>query len=264
MPFFRPALIFPVPDAWFPVRLSRFCLFSSPVCFRSLLPASLPQPFHRCSGILRLLQLPFPTRPCVRSLSAFLSVRVSLPLPFVSSGSLPFCFHPASFPQQFFRFAPVRLGLCYLVSVSSFPCFKLPPHSGFHSAVPFSVPLFRFPSSVPPAPSCLRFLWLSGSAPHFLPPLGFSPWFVSLLRSAFRRPLSVSLVRFPPDSVLGSPALLFAASDPRLTVASTCACLPSRVQTFPLASFFPFVSSGSAFPRFRLRGFPLRFPPRPP
>ena len=115
-PFFRPDQIFPVPHDWFPIRVSRFCLFSSPVCSLSLFPASLPQPFHRCSGILRFLQLPLPVRPCVRSLR----------------------FHPASSPPLSFPFAPVRLGLRYSVSVSSFPCFKLPPHSGFHSAVPLS------------------------------------------------------------------------------------------------------------------------------
>ena len=137
-PFFRPDQIFPVPHDWFPVRVSRFCLFSSPVCSLSLFPASLPQPFHRCSGILRFLQLLFPVRPCVRSLR----------------------FHPASLPPLSFPFAPVRLGLRYSVSVSSFPCFKLPPHSGFHSAVSLSVPprLLRFPSFVTPGSSNLRFL----------------------------------------------------------------------------------------------------------
>ena len=243
-PFFRPDQIFPVPHAWFPVHVSRFCLFSSPVCSLSLFPASLPQPFHRCFGILRLLQLPFPIRPYVRSLR----------------------FHPASFPPQSFRFAPVRLGLRYSISASSFPCFKLPPHSGFHSAGPLSVPprLLRFPSFVPPGSSDLRFLRSSAPAPRSPLPLSRFLRFVFLPRSSSRRPLSVSLVRFPPDLVLGSPALPFTASGPRLTVASSCACLPSRVQAFPLASFFPFVSSGSAFPRFRLHGFPLRFPPRPP
>ena len=124
--FFRPRQIFLFLTAWFPVRSLRFCLFSSPVCSLSLFPASLPQPFHRCFGILRFLQLLFPIRPCVRSLR----------------------FHPASLPPLSFPFAPVRLGLRYLVSVSSFPCFKLPPHSGFHSAVHVlrspSSPLDRF------------------------------------------------------------------------------------------------------------------------
>ena len=124
--FFRPRQIFLFLTDWFPVRYLRFCLFSSPVCSLSLFPASLPQPFHRCFGILRFLQLLFPIRPCVRSLR----------------------FHPASLPPLSFPFAPVRLGLRYLVSVSSFPCFKLPPHSGFHSAVHVlrspSSPLDRF------------------------------------------------------------------------------------------------------------------------
>ena len=142
-PFFRPDQIFPVPCAWFPVRISRFCLFSFPVCSLSLFPASLPQPFHRCSGILRFLQLLFPVRPCVRSLR----------------------FHPAPFQTQSFRFAPVRLGLRYSISASSFPCFKLPPHSGFHSAVPLSGPprFLRFPSFVTPsAPAFVS----SGSLPQ--------------------------------------------------------------------------------------------------
>ena len=54
-PFFRPDQILPVPRAWFPVRVSRFCLFSSPVCSLSLFPASLPQPFHRCSRPVRVV-----------------------------------------------------------------------------------------------------------------------------------------------------------------------------------------------------------------
>ena len=120
-PFFRPDQIFLFLTDWFPVRYLRFCLFSFPVCSLSLFPASLPQPFHRCSGILRFLQLLLPVRPCVRSLR----------------------FHPASFRPLSFPFAPVRLGLRYLVSVSSFPCFKRPPHSGFHSAVH----VLRSPSS---------------------------------------------------------------------------------------------------------------------
>ena len=120
-PFFRPDQIFLVPRAWFPVHVSRFCLFSSPVCSLSLFPASLPQPFHRCSSFLPVLPFHPLVRPCVRSLR----------------------FHPASFPPLSFPFAPVRLGLRYLVSASSFPCFKLPPHSGFHSAVH----VLRSPSS---------------------------------------------------------------------------------------------------------------------
>ena len=125
-PFFRLDQIFPVPHDWFPIRVSRFCLFSFSVCSLSLFPASLPQPFHRCFSFLPVLPFHPLIRPCVRSLR----------------------FHPASLPPLSFPFAPVRLGLRYLVSVSSFPRFKLPPHSGFHSAVHVlrspSSPLDRF------------------------------------------------------------------------------------------------------------------------
>ena len=215
-PFFRPDQIFLFLTDWFPVRSLRFCLFSFSVCSLSLFPASLPQPFHRCFGILRFLQLPFPIRPCVRSLR----------------------FHPGFL--QSFRFAPVRLGLRYLVSVSSFPCFKLPPHSGFHSAVPLSGPprLLRFPSFVTPGSSNLRFLQSSIPAPRSPLPLSRFLRFVFLLRSPSRRPLSVPLVRFASDLVLGSAALLFTAPGFASQLLLPFACLPSRVQAFPLASFF--------------------------
>ena len=146
---FRPRQIFLFLTDWFPIRSLRFCLFSFPVCSRSLFPDSLPQPFHRCSSFLPVLPFHPLVRPCVRSLR----------------------FHPASFPPLSFPFAPVRLGLRYSVSVSSFPCFKLPPHSGFHSAAPLSVPprLLRFPSFDPPGSSNLRFLRSSLPAPHFFP-----------------------------------------------------------------------------------------------
>ena len=233
--FFRPRQIFLFLTDWFPVRYLRFCLFSSPVCSLSLFPASLPQPFHRCFGILRFLQLLFPVRSCVRSLR----------------------FRPASFPPLSFPFASVRLELCYLVSASSFPCFKLPPHSGFHSAGPLDLSprLLGFPSCVPPGSSNLRFLRSSLPAPRSPLPLSRFLRFVSLFRSPSRRPLSVPLIRFAPDSVLGSAALLFTAPGFASQLLLPFACLPSRVQAFPLASFFPFVSSGSAFPPFA-SGFP--------
>ena len=153
-PFFRPDQIFPVPHAWFPVHVSRFCLFSFPVCSLSLFPASLPQPFHRCFGILRFLLLLFPIRPCVRSLR----------------------FHPGFL--QSFRFAPVRLGLRYLVSVSSFPCFKLPPHSGFRSALHASLTLsgsfLASFSSFAPLPAVpFRFLWSASPRIRYSVPLLF-------------------------------------------------------------------------------------------
>ena len=96
-PFFRPDQIFPVPRAWFPVRVSRFCLFSSPVCSLSLFPASLPQPFHRCFSFLPVLPFHPLIRPCVRSLR----------------------FHPG-FPVLPLRSRPVRtplLGLRFFLSL---------------------------------------------------------------------------------------------------------------------------------------------------
>ena len=226
-----------------PVLLIKlFCLF--PFALPCFAPTAVPQVLQLPSGLtlsstgssLRPFTLRFPFSPRFRFPSTFR-------LPF------PFCFHPASFPQLSFRFAPVRLGLRYLVSVSSFPCFKLPPHSGFHSAVPLSVsPCFlRFPSCVPPSASCLRFLQLSASAPHFFSPLGSLPWFVFLLCSPSRCPLSVSLVRLTPDLVLGSAALPFTAPGFASQLLLPFAFPPSQVWAFPFASCFPFVSSGSAF-----------------
>ena len=135
--FFRPRQIFLFLTDWFPIRSLRFCLFSFPVCSLSLFPDSLPQPFLRCFGILRFLQLPFPIRSCVRSLR----------------------FRPASFRPLSFPFDSVRLELRYLVSASSFPCFKLPPHSGFHSAVH----VLRSPSFPP-----VRFLRARPALPTFV------------------------------------------------------------------------------------------------
>ena len=251
-PFFRPDQIFLFLTDWFPIRSLRFCLFSFSVCSLSLFPASLPQPFHRCFGILRFLLLLFPIRPCVRSLR----------------------FHPASFPPQSFCFAPVRLGLRYLVSVSSFPCFKLPPHSGFHSAVPLSVPprLLRFPSFGPPSASAFvssgslpqlhASLTLSGSfhasfssfAPLPAVPFRFL-WSVSLriwysVPLLFLSPLQVSphscyflspshLLRFGP-----SPSLLSSPSFPPV---------PPFVHFTPVVSFLCSASStlGSGYWAYR-------------
>ena len=44
---------------WFPVRFFRFCLLSPTVCFLSLFPVSLPQPFHRCLPSFRFLSSPY-------------------------------------------------------------------------------------------------------------------------------------------------------------------------------------------------------------
>ena len=240
---FRPRQIFPVPDDWFPVRLSRFCLFSSPVCSLSLFPASLPQPFHRCSSFLPVLPFHPLVRPCVRSLR----------------------FHPASFPPQSFCFAPVRLGLRYLVSVSSFPCFKLPPHSGFHSAVPLSasfpwLPAFRpslsFVRSGSPLLLTSRFssvVRFPPSLPFPLSPFGFFGPFrsgfgtrfrcSSFHRSRFRLTAATSF-RLPAFSGLGLP-LSFLLPDRSFRLSSV---------RFPVVSFrsAPFVRL-----RFGLLGIPI-------
>ena len=240
-PFFRPDQIFPVPCAWFPVRISRFCLFSFPVCSLSLFPASLPQPFHRCSSFLPVLPVHPLVRPCVRSLR----------------------FHPASFPPQSFRFAPVRLGLRYSISASSFPCFKLPPHSGFHSAVPPSVhlsvpfrpparlfqpsfpPVFRSGSTLSASSQSLPSLRSPPSLPFPPSPFGsFGPF-----RSGFG-------TRFCCSS--------FHRSRFRLT-AATSFRLPSLSGSGPPLSFLLHLR----FLRFRLssaslRSFPSFSPLRPP
>ena len=179
--FFRPDQIFLFLTAWFPVRSLRFCLFSFPVCSRSLFPASLPQPFHRCSSFHPVLPFHLLVCPCVRSLR----------------------FHPASFPLLSFPFVPVRLGRRYLVSVSSVPCFKLPPHSGFHSALPTSFPLsvlFRgsFASLAPRSAVPFRFLWSVSLRIWYLVPLLFlSPLQVSPHSGCFLSPSH--LLRFGPS-----------------------------------------------------------------
>ena len=199
-PFFRPDQILLFLTDWFPVRSLRFCLFSFPVCSRSLFPASLPQPFHRCSSFLPVLPFYPLVRPCVRSLR----------------------FHPASFPPLSFPFAPVRLGLRYLVSVSPFPFFLHPPHSGFRSARrAFPLPLGLASCALFPTDSLA-----SGSHPF-----GSVP---SAPSSA---------------SVLGFPAFPFTAPGFASQLLLPFACLPSRVQAFPLVRF---VSSASL--RFRVTG----------
>ena len=134
-PFFRPDQILPVPRAWFPVRVSRFCLFSSPVCSLSLFPASLPQPFHRCFSFLPVLPFHPLIRPCVRSLR----------------------FHPG-FPVLPLRSRPVRtplLGLCFFLSLLQASASQWLPlcRSALRSPSSPQVPFLRHALG-----SCLRFL----------------------------------------------------------------------------------------------------------
>ena len=144
---FRPLAIFPVPYGWFPVRLSRFRLFSFSVCSLSLFPDSLPQPFLRCSGTLRLLQLPLPVRPCSRSL------RFRPGLPVLPLRSRPFrtpllslCFFLSPLQvsaSQWLPPCPPRF--CFLSSAS----YALVSRLRFSPPVRFRFPRFVSSASVP-------------------------------------------------------------------------------------------------------------------
>ena len=140
---FRPSLIFPVPHDWFPVRAPRFCLFSSPVCSLSLFPASLPQPFHRCSRFLPLLPL----------LSPVSSMRPFTPVPpsFVSSAVLPLRSRPFRTPL---------LGLCFFLSLLQ---------ASASQELPLCRPVLRFPFGplLPFRPSLPAFV--SSGSPGRLP-----------------------------------------------------------------------------------------------
>ena len=50
--------VFHFPSAWFPMLSSSFSVLSTTVCFLSLYPASLPQPFHRCIPSLSFRYFP--------------------------------------------------------------------------------------------------------------------------------------------------------------------------------------------------------------
>ena len=230
------------------------CLF--PFALPCFAPTAVPQvlrypPLSTASfpdSSLRPFALRFPFSPRFRFPSTFR-------LPF------PFCFHPASFPQLSFRFAPVRLGLRYLVSASSFPCFKLPPHSGFHSAVPLSASFPWLPSFRPTLPT-----FVSSGHPFRLPTS-------SHLSAAFHGSFS-SFAPLPPSpfgffgpfrSGFGTQfrCSSFHRSRFRLTAATSF-----RLPTFsglglPLRFFLPL-----RFLRFRLSSTSLRsfpsFAPLPP
>ena len=165
---------------------------------------------------------------------------------------LPPCFVASA--VLLLRSRPVRtllLGLCFFLSLLQ---------ASASQWLPLCRSAFRSPSSpqVPFLRSARRFL-SSAPAPRSPLPLSRFLRFVLLLRSPSRRSLSVPLVRFAPDLVLGSAALLFTAPGFASQLLLPFACLPSRVQAFPLASFFPFVSSGSDFPPFA-SGFLLPLP----
>ena len=158
------------------------------------------------------------------------------------------------------RSRPVRtplLGLCFFLSLLQASASQWLP------LCRSALRLVSLASFVTPGSSNPRFLRSSAPAPRSPLPLSRFLRFVLLLRSPSRRHLSVSLVRFAPDLVLGSAALLFTAPGFASQLLLPFACLPSRVQAFPLTSFVPFVASRSAFPSVRLHAFTLRFPRRP-
>ena len=213
-------------------RILSFLFFLSALR-RFRLPVAFPTPQSFLSS---LLNLPLPYRLVSHPVSPVPLIRLSCSFPFAlprfaptavpqvlpsSSGSYSLSFrlrpcvrslrfHPASFPPLSFRFAPVRLGSS-LLSL----CFFLSPLPRSASQeLPVCPP--RFP---PPLSFVLRF--------GFPPSLRSPPsTFVSFgsLRSGLG-------TRFRRSS--------FHRLHIRLTAAPVSACLPSRVQAFPLASLRP-------------------------
>ena len=106
----------------------------------------------------------FPTRPC---LAAFSGLPLSRPVAASASLSDPRCFRALSTASV--------LGSDYSASVSSFPCFLSPPHSGFLSAAPpLSLP--GFPRSLLPGFPCIPSRFRYSASPY----VSFRP---SLIRS---------------------------------------------------------------------------------
>ena len=255
---------FPLPNRLVSHPVFRFRLFGSPVCSLSLFPASLPQPFHRCSAFPG----PFFTlavRPCVRSLSVsclgfpqrtrfrfLLLLSFALPVRFFrraslrSSTALRFCFRPA-FAVLPLRSRPFRISATqspFLPFPSS--AFRLTVASSLPAAlrVYLSAPFFalvfrlRFLPSGPLFPSVqIRFrLCPSASLSRGSSPARSAP-FGSVLSGRLRLRYSVPLLFLSP--LCGSPH-------------SGC---PHRLPSL----------SGSGLPlRFLLPGTPVRFFPSLP
>ena len=193
------------------------------------------------------LQLLLLARPC---LSTFSGLPLSRPIAASASLSDPRCFRALSTASV--------LGSDYSASVSSFPCFLTPPHSGFLSA-PFSLSILRF-SPFSPA-------WFPvHSFP--VPVLSFAVRFLSPFPDSLPRPFlrcfSFEIFRFPSASFrqlsfhfrLLSPLFLpFRSSRFRLTVAS-----PVRPSAFAswLSPFVPTWFPMPTFPVFVL-SFAVRF-----
>ena len=253
------------PDLPLPCRLVshpafRFRLFGFPVCSLSLFPASLPQPFHRCSAFSGFFS-PSAVRPCVQSLSVscfgfplrtrfrfllFLSFAFPSVFPWASlrpSTALRFCFHPA-FAVLPLRFRPFRIFATqspFLPFPSS--AFRLTVASGLPSALPFAffapVLSLRFPAFVSPLRSALHFR--SASFPRL--PFRFAfTWF-------FSRPSVPFRVRLPGRLRLRYSVPLLFLSPLTPSPHSGCWCLLA----FPLG-FRPSPSLPSVRIRFGLLG----------
>ena len=219
------------------IRLS--CLF--PFALPCFAPTAVPQVLQLPSG-LTLLSAGSSVRPF--ALRFPFSLRFpSAPLRFLRFASvlLPPWISPV-LPLRSRPFRTPLLGLCFFLSLLQ---------ASASQWLPLCRPALRLvslASFVPPDPSNLRFLRSSVSAPHFVSPLGSLLWFVFLPRSPSRRPLSVPLVRFAPDLVLGSAALPFTAPGFASQLLLPFAIPPSQVWVFPFASFFRIAPSD--FPPF--------------
>ena len=242
---------------------------------------SKPSAFASCSSASGYSASCSSFQPSAGSASQWLSQRPG----FVFQLFRIFPFLTAWFPVRSFRFRLLSFPVCFLSRVpDSLPqlflrCFRSPPpftasfpgsvHASVRSASTQLSLSFRF------APVRLGSSLLSLC--FFLPPLqhSASQW-LPACPPLSALPLSfASRFGFPPSlrsppSPFGSFGSLRSGLGTRfrrssfhrnlvcLTAALHVACLPSRVQAFPLASFV------SAFPQLRLHGLPLRFPPRPP
>ena len=186
--------------------------------------------------------------PCLLlSLPTFSRLPLSRPIAASASLSDPRCF-------RFLSVASV-LGSDYSASVSSFPCFLSPPHSGFLSAplslsilrfspfFPAWFPVHSFPVPVLSDPVCFLSPFLA-SLPqlfHECLPSAFASCIFRSASASFR-PLLLSF------RLLGLLFLPFRSSRFCLTVASTVPPLRFRFLAFPVHSC---LISHAFFPGFR-------------
>ena len=170
----------------------------------------------------------FPARPC---LSAYFGLPLSRPVAASASLSDPRCFRVLSTASV--------LGSDYSASVSSFPCFLTPPHSGFLSA-PLLLSLLR---SSPFSPA-----WFPV---HSLPVLVLS------FAVCFLSPFPVSLPQpfhwcFPFGSLLGDQRLTSAASRFRFSISLLSLCFFLSAIPASASQWLPQFPSPLSLPRFPL------------